>query len=271
LSDQHLASSSYSADEPSLTQEIDDIENATGVNPTVISSSSSSSRTIVCPWHKYDFDLRDGTSETGMAVCVYDVRIEHTGAGAGGDGEWVYVRAPKRDGREVGGREWEVVEFAGVSEVFAESLRAGESGRLGVGSGVTSTKPPIAAEKPTATATSSSSSSSSSIPPPTIPPNPTLPSLAIQILTTPSPTHKLDLTRQTTALLRSGSLRSIRPTASDVRAAEALFSDGREQGVFVPPRQGVEQVGVWGLKRRGKGGNEKSRVLMLREFVGPVA
>ena len=35
---------------------------------------------------------------------------------------------------------------------------------------------------------------------------------------------------------------------------------------FVPPRgESIKTVDVWNVKNRGKGGNEKSRILMLRK------
>jgi hypothetical protein len=74
----------------------------------------------VCPWHRYagpdlfshriklwaryDFDLKTGTSETGLRACVYAVRILR-----GQSNPEVWVEAPTED-------RWELVELRPVSE-----------------------------------------------------------------------------------------------------------------------------------------------------------
>ncbi|KAG9092043.1 hypothetical protein FRC06_000271 [Ceratobasidium sp. 370] len=63
---------------------------------------------IVCPWHRYDFDLRTGESSTGLKACAYPVELRDIDVWIGSPGEG----------------SWEVVEKRPVSEEFAESRRA---------------------------------------------------------------------------------------------------------------------------------------------------
>jgi nitrite reductase/ring-hydroxylating ferredoxin subunit len=61
----------------------------------------------VCPWHRYDFDLETGESETGLRACTYAVEIrKDEGSGA----DMVWMAAPE------GGSEWRVIELRPVSE-----------------------------------------------------------------------------------------------------------------------------------------------------------
>ncbi|KAG9122731.1 hypothetical protein FRC07_000753 [Ceratobasidium sp. 392] len=60
---------------------------------------------VVCPWHRYDFDLRTGESSTGLKACAYPVKIRSSDVWIGSPGEGA----------------WEVVEKRPVSEDFAES------------------------------------------------------------------------------------------------------------------------------------------------------
>lgn len=60
--------------------------------------------------------------------------------------------------------------------------------------------------------------------------------------------------------LRAGQLKSIRPTKGEIKKE-------RENGGLVeePPRE-VEIIAPGKTPRRGKGGSEKSRILMLRKL-----
>ncbi|KAB5591039.1 hypothetical protein CTheo_5534 [Ceratobasidium theobromae] len=60
---------------------------------------------VVCPWHRYDFDLRTGESSTGLKACAYPVELRDRDVWLGTPGEG----------------SWEVVEKRPVSEDFAES------------------------------------------------------------------------------------------------------------------------------------------------------
>lgn len=65
---------------------------------------------VVCPWHRYDFDLRTGESETGLRACTYTVKVEpHEKDGV----NKVWVEAPDNSG-------WQLVELRPVSEAFAD-------------------------------------------------------------------------------------------------------------------------------------------------------
>ncbi|KAH9942812.1 hypothetical protein B0H21DRAFT_867514, partial [Amylocystis lapponica] len=64
----------------------------------------------VCPWHRYDFDLRTGKSETGLKACTYVVEVRTDDGGVAD----VWVEAP------AGGSNWRVLELRPVSEAFAD-------------------------------------------------------------------------------------------------------------------------------------------------------
>lgn len=245
-------------------------------------------RTIVCPWHLYDFDLRDGSSSTGMSVCVYTVEIRAT------KGSWdVYVEEPEVDGRRPdeeipAGNQWEVVEVRGVSEDFADPPPApvppkqeqtidGESkAASGMLSSITSALG--------RTLTLGSESTTQATETDDELPTKTLLSSALLILQTSSAPDKIRRTRQTLHALRTGKFKNVKPSQKDVSAAKTLFEplsqaeetertsrgedvkQGRTVEGFVPPRgDTIKTVDVWNVKSRGKGGNEKSRILMLRK------
>ncbi|ELU36424.1 Rieske [2Fe-2S] domain-containing protein [Rhizoctonia solani AG-1 IA] len=48
---------------------------------------------VVCPWHRYDFDLKTGESSTGLKACAYPVELRDRDVwiGAPGEGEWEVV------------------------------------------------------------------------------------------------------------------------------------------------------------------------------------
>ncbi|AAW45590.2 conserved hypothetical protein [Cryptococcus deneoformans JEC21] len=195
-------------------------------------------RAIVCPWHQYDFDLKDGSSSTGLQACTYEVKVQ----GIEDEAE-VWVEAPHTEsfGTDAD-RQWELVEMRGVSEEFLD--------------------PPIPS---LASLSVSGHCSPSSLPPhlshsaPTLPdPLPTsLLAFAHLILRTSDPQLKCLLTREAVTRLRAGQLKSIRPTKGEIKRE-------RENGGLVdePPRE-VEIIAPGKTPRRGKGGSEKSRILML--------
>lgn len=233
-----------------LEQEMKDMEDI--VDP--------GSKTITCPWHRYDFDLDTGQSSTGMSMCVYKVEVRACGVDGGRE---VWVEEPELEGTERdaagdstnGSGQWEVVELRGVSEEFADP-------------------PPVAASSQHACATNSAPANpslpSTTTPLPALPP--TLIQSALLILRTPNPTQKISLTRQALQALRSGTFKTLNPTKRDKEMAKALFDpeegcgwraeEGKEG--FVPPREGLEEVEPGKVGKRGKGGSEKSRILMLR-------
>ncbi|KAH9895715.1 DUF455-domain-containing protein [Cubamyces lactineus] len=132
----------------------------------------------VCPWHRYDFDLKTGHSETGLKACTYATEIrEDDGA------EFIYVEPPS------GGRNWRLVEFRPVSEEFADP------------------PPP-----PPDLSHLSISSPEPKEPEPLVPtenPPSTLIQWAVLILSTPDPMLKVQRTRHAVHLFRTGQLKSI--------------------------------------------------------------
>ncbi|KAL1743797.1 hypothetical protein HDZ31DRAFT_40074 [Schizophyllum fasciatum] len=151
----------------------------------------------VCPWHRYDFDLRTGKSETGMHTCTYaiDVRTEE-------NVENVYMETP------TGGTDWRLIELRPVSEEFADTPTCPPDARP------PSVPHPNAEDQP--------------VVPVENPPS-TLMEWAVLILNTPGPRLKVERTRHAVQLFRTGKLKSIGnkvaspPQPPDVPPRHALY------------------------------------------------
>ncbi|KAG8905001.1 hypothetical protein FRB99_000874 [Tulasnella sp. 403] len=131
----------------------------------------------VCPWHRYDFDLRTGHSETGLKACTYVVQVRE-GNQPDPDNIVVWVEAP-------GEGSWEVVELRPVSEDFADPPALPEAT-----AGVTDTQIQSIQDDP------------SSDPK-------TLLEFAVLILNTADPELKVQRTRRAVNAFRTGKLKSI--------------------------------------------------------------
>ncbi|KAG5730343.1 hypothetical protein E4T56_gene11719 [Termitomyces sp. T112] len=161
-----------------------------------------SSVVAVCPWHRYDFDLRTGKSETGLRACTYAVEVK-TDLSDGIDKVWVETPA--------GGTGWQLVELRPVSEEFADPPKS------------------VAPLLPVTVLTSTPSVVDEPIVPIDSPPT-TLMQWAVLILNTPNPTLKVQRTREAVHLFRTGKLSSIghkspnAPRPPDVPPREDHFS-----------------------------------------------
>ncbi|KAH7886501.1 hypothetical protein F5I97DRAFT_1936214 [Phlebopus sp. FC_14] len=134
----------------------------------------------VCPWHRYDFDLRTGESETGLRACTYAVRVSTDDA----DGvKKVWVEPPSD------GTKWRLVELRPVSEEFADP-------------------PPITAT-PAPTKTALPVSVEEGLVPSEGAPPSTLMEWAVVILNTANPMLKVERTKHAVHLFRTGQLTSI--------------------------------------------------------------
>ncbi|WWC91625.1 uncharacterized protein L201_006571 [Kwoniella dendrophila CBS 6074] len=195
-------------------------------------------KAIVCPWHQYDFDLKDGSSSTGLQACTYEVQVKGVEEGAE-----VWVEAP-HPSPEAPQRNWELVEMRGVSEEFLDppipslsDLNLGEQ-----------QEPSSQTSFPSGTGTA------------TLPDNlPTsLLGFAHLILRTSNPELKCLLTREAVTRLRAGKLKSIRPTLGEIKKERE-----KEGGLLDEPPREVEMIAPGKVPKRGKGGSEKSRIMML--------
>ncbi|RDB21957.1 hypothetical protein Hypma_010953 [Hypsizygus marmoreus] len=147
-----------------------------------------SSIVAVCPWHRYDFDLQTGKSESGLRACTYTVEVKTDTL----DGiDKVYVETPS------GGSGWRLVELRPVSEEFADP-------------------PPqrIIPQLPVTHSSKYASAADEPIVPTTNVPT-TLMQWAVLILNTPNPTLKVQRTRHAVNLFRTGKLASIGHTSSN--------------------------------------------------------
>ncbi|KAJ7485070.1 hypothetical protein B0H11DRAFT_2018030 [Mycena galericulata] len=153
----------------------------------------------VCPWHRYDFDLRTGKSETGLRTCTYSVEVKTED-----DTEKVYIETPS------GGTNWRLIELRPVSEEFAD--------------------PPPPPSQPTSQVNPVIINSEAAEPVvPTTDPPKTLMQWAVLILNTAHPTLKVMRTRHAVQLFRTGKLDSIghksstAPSPPDVPPREESF------------------------------------------------
>ncbi|KAI0310222.1 hypothetical protein OF83DRAFT_1026353, partial [Amylostereum chailletii] len=136
----------------------------------------------VCPWHRYDFDLRTGHSVTGLKACTYAVDVR-PGA-AEGDPDEVWVETPE------GGKGWRLVELRPVSEEFADPP-----------------PPPVDMDMSHLTLSEAARDDAPVVPPDNVPK--TLVQWAVLILNTSHPTLKVARTRHAVHLFRTGQLASI--------------------------------------------------------------
>ncbi|WWC71932.1 uncharacterized protein I206_105891 [Kwoniella pini CBS 10737] len=193
-------------------------------------------KAIVCPWHQYDFDLNDGSSSTGLQACTYEVQVK----GIEGNAEvWVEAPHPSPNAPQ---RQWELVEMRGVSEEFLDPPIPSLS-RLSLSQDVEHT--------------SRSSFSTSNATLPEELPNSLL-GFAHLILRTSNPELKCLLTREAVTRLRAGKLKSIRPSVGEIKRER-----DKEGGLLDEPPREVEMIAPGKAPRRGKGGSEKSRIMML--------
>ncbi|KAF7329156.1 DUF455-domain-containing protein [Mycena kentingensis (nom. inval.)] len=133
----------------------------------------------VCPWHRYDFDLRTGKSETGLSTCTYAVEVKTED-----NVEKVYVETP------LDGTNWRLVELRPVSEEFADP------------------PPQSAASIPHVNPITVSADAAEPVVPEANAPR-TLMQWAVLILNTPNPTLKVLRTRHAVQMFRTGQLDSI--------------------------------------------------------------
>ncbi|KAF8197111.1 hypothetical protein BJ912DRAFT_1030584 [Pholiota molesta] len=155
----------------------------------------------VCPWHRYDFDLRTGKSETGLKACTYSVEVkvdEEDGL------EKVYMETPE------GGRNWRLIELRPVSEEFADP-------------------PPEVPVRHIPQVLQTEEPQEEPIVPTNSPPT-TLMQWAVLILNTPNPILKVERTRHAANLFFTGKLASVgnkspnAPKPPDVPPRDASFS-----------------------------------------------
>ncbi|KAG8871276.1 hypothetical protein FRB98_000939, partial [Tulasnella sp. 332] len=178
----------------------------------------------VCPWHRYDFDLRTGYSETGLKACTY--RVEIRADEAKGE-EAVWIESPSGAGG------WEVVELRPVSEDFADPPHASPLNNGQSSEGVVGVSPSIIAEH--------------------MPEPKTLMEYAVLILNTADAELKVERTRRAASAFRTGKLKSI-------GRSEALSRPPPD----VPPREESMQIVQPGkVTKRGKAGSLKSRIAIL--------
>ncbi|KAF8150689.1 hypothetical protein B0H34DRAFT_729858 [Crassisporium funariophilum] len=155
----------------------------------------------VCPWHRYDFDLKTGKSETGLRACTYAVEVRNDSE----DGlEVVFMEAPD------GGKNWRLIELRPVSEEFADP------------------PPPVLMKKVSQSPLAEPREDEPLVPTHDAPT--TLMQWAVLILNTPNPTLKVERTRHAVQLFRTGKLASIghkspnAPKPPDVPSREESFS-----------------------------------------------
>ncbi|KAH7100325.1 DUF455-domain-containing protein [Auriculariales sp. MPI-PUGE-AT-0066] len=192
-----------------------------------------SSLVAVCPWHRYDFDLVTGHSQTGMRACTYTCDLR-SGANVKDNGElkdiWIGSPEPVNGG-------WQLVEKRPVSEDFTVSSQKSIA-------------------LPAADNTQSSAIAAEPQVEPVVPENNpprTLIDWAVLILNTSSPKLKVERTRHAVHLFRTGKIKSIGHNSPNI-----------QRPPDIPPRaDSVRTVDPAKSGKRGKGGSQKSRIAML--------
>ncbi|KAI0263567.1 hypothetical protein BC834DRAFT_886329 [Gloeopeniophorella convolvens] len=138
------------------------------------------STVVVCPWHRYDFDIETGDSMTGLKACIYKVEVRSEPEGGP---EKVWLETPEE------GRGWRLVELRPVSEEFSDP-------------------PPVAVLDISKLSLLSQEAEEETVVPLQNAPK-TLMQWAVLILNTANPTLKVDRTRHAVQLFRTGQLSSI--------------------------------------------------------------
>ncbi|KAH6903908.1 hypothetical protein BKA70DRAFT_1373764 [Coprinopsis sp. MPI-PUGE-AT-0042] len=163
----------------------------------------------LCPWHRYDFDLETGKSETGLKACTYKVQVK---ADPKDNVDKVYMEAPD------GGTGWKVVELRPVSEGESFYSIANEKQLMKAN---TEDEPVVPLENPPKT----------------------LMQWAVLILNTPNPSLKVERTKLAVHLFRTGKLSSIghksssAPQPPDVPSRDDSYSRN-----IVDPAKSQEQA-----------------------------
>ncbi|KZW03303.1 DUF455-domain-containing protein [Exidia glandulosa HHB12029] len=184
----------------------------------------------VCPWHRYDFDLTTGHSETGLRACVFAVELRPS-ATEDPTSRSVWIESPEP---AAGG--WELVERRPVSEEFA--VTNGQNGQS-------------AADLPQCPPSTTTMDLEPVVPEADAPK--TLVEWAVLILNTSNPVLKVARTRHAVHLYRTGKIKSV-----------GQNSKNAPKPPDTPPRDGTAQsVDPGKTGRRGKGGSVKSRISML--------
>ncbi|KAK1232880.1 hypothetical protein PQX77_003993 [Marasmius sp. AFHP31] len=163
----------------------------------------------VCPWHRYDFDLKTGKSETGLSACTYPVEVREED-----DIEKVYIRGPSD------GAAWRVVELRPVSEEFADPPPQSKNNEQSQNAPTEITKE----DEPVV---------------PLIDPPKTLMEWAVLILNTPNPMLKVERTKHAVYAFRTGKLTSIGHKSSKAPHPPAV--PPREEGFKIVDPGKVKQ------------------------------
>ncbi|KAK7682020.1 hypothetical protein QCA50_014984 [Cerrena zonata] len=145
------------------------------------------SMVLVCPWHRYDFDLRTGQSDTGLKACTYAIELRPAEGGI----DEVWLQTPEE------GTNWRLVELRPVSEAFAD--------------------PPPPPLDLSHLSSHSTQATTPAEPEPIVPDDAptTLIQWAVLILNTADPMLKVQRTRHAVELYRTGKLKVIGHRASN--------------------------------------------------------
>ncbi|KAF9077822.1 hypothetical protein BDP27DRAFT_1311720 [Rhodocollybia butyracea] len=149
-----------------------------------IEEYDDSSVVAVCPWHRYDFDLKTGKSETGLKTCTYAVQIKLDPITSE---EQIWMEAP------LGGTSWRVVELRPVSEEFADP-------------------PPLPSDPASSLIDGTVAPYAQATAEPIVPtenPPKTLMEWAVLILNTANPTLKVERTRYAVHAFRTGTITTV--------------------------------------------------------------
>ncbi|RAH51208.1 Rieske [2Fe-2S] domain protein [Aspergillus brunneoviolaceus CBS 621.78] len=189
-----------------------------------------------CPWHAYDFNVETGESSVGIKACTFAVDVR----GAVEFGDQVVLEYPE-DG--VG-----LVKMEAVSEKI--KLKTEVSGKRDDASIKTNGNNKTAAS-PQQTTENDATSSGPAV---YLDDKATVCDWCAHILNTSNPEHKIELTAHLFSIF----------TAREGTTDQMEIGDG--SGVTlpaIPPRDGLVDIKPGQMPRAGRGGTQKSRIMML--------
>ncbi|GAA5996598.1 hypothetical protein JCM5350_006757 [Sporobolomyces pararoseus] len=183
---------------------------------------------IICPFHQYDYSMKDGRSSTGSAkACTYKIEAREDGK------LWIQPPGDRSD-------DFRILGIRMVSERFADSSPSPAAVDLSaLLSSISLNGSPVFPTLP---------KSPSSVSEPT-----SIVGWCRMILLAPSPTAKVILTRHLVQLFRSGQVTKISDPSNDPPQPSSPYRDPELVKTVAPGKAGS----------RGKGGSVQSRIKLL--------
>ncbi|RAL11808.1 Rieske [2Fe-2S] domain protein [Aspergillus homomorphus CBS 101889] len=192
---------------------------------------------VSCPWHAYDFNVETGESSVGIKACTFAVDVR----GAVEFGDQVMLEYPE-DG--VG-----LVRLEPVSEKMKLKREPGKSDDA-----IQQGGEEIGTTAATETVTDDNTATAPVGPAKYLDDKATVCDWCAHILNTSNPEHKIELTAHLFAIF----------TEREGTSTQMEIGDGSGVNLpAIPPRDGLVDIKPGQMPRAGRGGTQKSRIMML--------